>query len=353
MEVVFWLCIGGVFATYVVYPLIIVALGAMSSGSARDTDHTPKVTMVISAYNEEAVIQAKLENTLAIDYPAEKLEIFVISDDSTDATDDIVRGFANRGVRLQRQEPRGGKSRGLTRFIPMASGEILVFSDANSIYNPAAMRELVRPFSDHRVGYVVGHQRNVEDDDSPVSVSERLYWWLEVHLKRGESRIGSVVGGDGAIFAIRTHLFSPLEDDDLSDFVLPLRIVVDGYRGVFQESAHCSEHVAGSFSGEFRRKSRIVNRALTAVMRVPAALNPARVGWFALQLFFHKVLRWFVPYLLLSALAANVMLVMAGTSIVYVYLLAVQSTVYVLAAFGGSRTLRQIPAIYVLYYFCL
>ena len=135
--------------------------------------------------------------------------------------------------------------------------------------------------------------------------------------------------------------------------MLPLEIIVAGYRGVFQDSAYCSEDVAGSFSGEFRRKVRIVNRALTAVMRVPAALNPATVGWFAFQLFFHKVLRWFVPYLLLVALAANVILVISGASILYVYLLIAQATLYGIAALGGFRALRQFTPIYVLFYFCL
>lgn len=353
MEIVFWLCIGGIAATYVAYPLIIVLLANLYSAEKPGGGHTPTVTMVINAYNEEAVIRAKLENTLAIDYPGDLLEVLVISDESTDATDEIVREFADRSVRLLRQEPRGGKSRGLTRFVPVARGEILIFSDANSMYDGQAVRELVRPFSDETVGYVVGHQRYQQDDESPVSVSERLYWWLEVELKRGETQVGSVVGGDGAIYAIRKRLFRPLEDDDLSDFVLPLEIVVAGYRGVFQDSAHCSEDVAGSFSGEFRRKVRIVNRALTAVMRVPAALNPAAVGWFALQLFFHKVLRWFVPYLLLVALAANIGLVISGDSVFYVYLLCAQAVLYAIAALGGLRGLRQFAPIYVLFYFCL
>jgi cellulose synthase/poly-beta-1,6-N-acetylglucosamine synthase-like glycosyltransferase len=162
-----------------------------------------------------------------------------------------------------------------------------------------------------------------------------------------------VVGGDGAIYAIRKRLFRPLEDDDLSDFVLPLEIVVAGYRGVFQDSAHCSEEVAGSFSGEFRRKVRIVNRALTAVMRVPAALNPDRVGWFALQLLLHKVLRWFVPYLLLVALAANTALVLTGASDHYLYLLVVQLVLYGLAVLGGIPAFRGFTPIYILFYFCL
>ena len=168
MEIVFWICIGGVAATYVAYPMIIVILANLHSTENPDSEHTPAVTMVINAYNEEAVIRTKLENTFALDYPRDLLEVLVISDESTDSTDEIVQEFADRGVRLLRQEPRGEKSRGLTRFVPTASGEILIFSDANSMYDRAAVRELVRPFSDETVGYVVGHQRYQQDDKSPV-----------------------------------------------------------------------------------------------------------------------------------------------------------------------------------------
>ena len=163
------------------------------------------------------------------------------------------------------------------------------------MYEPDAIRKLVRNFADPNVGYVVGQQR-YEKDCAEISVAESLYWKYESWLKERETRLGSVVGGDGAIYAIRRSLFKPLRPDDISDFTLPLMIVADGFRGIYEPEAICYERTASSFGGEFRRKIRIVNRSLRAVTRVPQVLNPFRVGVFSLQLFLHKVLRWFAPF---------------------------------------------------------
>lgn len=356
LEVIFWGALLLIASTYVLYPGLMWLAGLFFLPRSQNTlttpAYTPTVTLVIAAFNEEKVIAEKIENSLALDYPAAALEIMVISDESTDNTDSIVRSYADRGVVLSRQQPRRGKSAGLTKSVPLAKGDILVFSDANSMYRPDAVKYLVSPFQDEDVGYVVGAQ-TYRHEDSDVSRLERLYWGIELAIKAGESAIGSVVGGDGAIFAMRKDLFEPLADDDLSDFVTPLRIVVKGRKGVFEPRAICAEETAPDYGGEFRRKVRIVNRAFRTVLRVPQALNPVKVGGFALQLFFHKVVRWFVPYLMIFALLSSLILTFTNTGWVYVLAFIGQLAGYALAIIFARNHQTLIPFASLCYYFCL
>lgn len=345
---IFWTALGLVFWSYAGYPILLL-LAKIFAKPGRTTDATPSATLIISAFNEEAEIAEKLGNSLAIDYPS--LEIMVISDASSDQTDEIVQGYSQQGVRLYRQENREGKSAGLSRFVPQANGEIIVFSDANSMYEADAIRKLVRHFADAHVGYVVGHQKYI-DANTETARSESLYWKYETWLKQLESDVGGVVGGDGAIMAIRAELFEPLRPDDINDFYLPLRIVARGFRGVFETSAICYERTAANFQGEFRRKIRIVNRSARAVYRAAAALNPLRVGFSAVQLMSHKVLRWLAPFFLLLALAANVALALEGIAL-YRALLVGHLSFYALAALRIVPGLGQMKIVYVCFYFCL
>jgi cellulose synthase/poly-beta-1,6-N-acetylglucosamine synthase-like glycosyltransferase len=351
MEIVLWSSLAAVALTYFGYPAVLWLARPLRRHHRTDEGLLPNVSLVISAYNEAGVIGNKLENSLGLDYPRDRLEIAVISDESDDGTDEIVESFGNRGVRLFQQAPRRGKSLGLSRFVPGLSGEIVVFSDANSIYEPDAIRKLVRHFADPAVGFVAGHQRYYAEP-TDVAESESLYWRYETWLKVMESRIGSVVCGDGAIYAIRRELFEPLREDDINDFYLPLRIIARGSRGIFDKEAVCYERTPADFGGEFRRKVRIVNRSLLAVARVPQALNPLRVGRFAWQLAVHKVLRWFVPFLLIAALAANIWLAAAGAPW-YVALLLVQLGFYGLALLRPLPVIGALRPVYLAWYFCL
>jgi cellulose synthase/poly-beta-1,6-N-acetylglucosamine synthase-like glycosyltransferase len=356
LEAVFWSSLALIGATYVLYPAVMWLAGRrhLSRDSALpQRQDWPTVTLVIAAYNEEAVIGAKIENSLALDYPRDRLEVMVVSDASTDGTDDIVRSYAGQGVVLARQAVRRGKSAGLTNAVPGARGELLVFSDANSMYRPDAVKHLVTPFEDETTGYVVGAQTYLTDEASNVSRSETLYWNVELAIKAGESRFSSVVGGDGAIFALRKALFEPLLDDDISDFVTPLRIVAQGYRGVFQPSAVCTEETAQDYGGEFRRKVRIINQALHGVLRARQALNPLRVGLFAYQLLFHKVVRWFVPYLLVVCFVTSAILVTLNSGWVYSLALFGQLLLYGLAWQYGRNPNQSSNLGSLCYYFCL
>ncbi len=359
--VLFWVCAVAVVTPYVLYPVVLRLLSRLRR-EKQPGDQTPSVSLVISAYNEAAVIDQKLQNACSLDYPAELLEVVVISDESDDGTDEIVTRFSQRPVeptcetsqrpvRLFRQAPRQGKSAALTQFVPQCSGEVIVFSDANSIYDQAALRMLVRHFSDSSVGYVVGHQR-YSDGDGAASQSESAYWDFEIKLKSWESRLSSVVGGDGAIMAIRRELFSPLRKDDINDFLIPLRIVVAGYRGVFEPEAFCYEEAAPDFAGEFKRKVRIVNRSFRALTRAPGALNPLKVGIFAWQLLSHKVIRWLAPLFLCGCLVTSIVLAADGSRFFQAVLIA-QLSFYVLAAARCVPRLGEYKIVYLCYYFCL
>ena len=291
---------------YAGYPVLLLLMAKLFPQRHRQDERCePTVTLIISAHNEEKVIREKLTNSLQLDYPPDKLSVVVVSDGSTDGTDDIVRTFADRGVCLVRPAQRRGKTAGLNVALAGVTSEITVFSDANAIYDRSAIRRLVRHFADEKVGYAVGYAHYENAAQSDAGKSENTYWDMEVKMKEWESAFSSVVGGDGAIYAIRTNLYEPMQETDINDFVNPLQIVAKGYRGIFDREARCSEHPAAHFSKEFSRKVRIANRSFNGLLRVPQACNPLRVGRFAWLLISHKLLRWFSPFFLCLHFAAS------------------------------------------------
>lgn len=279
---------------YAGYPILLWIITRWRGRGVIQRDITPPVTLVISAFNEEQIIGKKILNALKLDYPSDQLEILVVSDASSDATEAIVRSFAERGVKLIRMLERRGKTAGLNVAVQEARGEIIVFSDANIIYRREVIRKLVRNFADPRVGCVTGNSCYLENSLSPAHIQENTYWQYEQTIRMLESQLGSTVGGDGAIFAIRKDLYAPLAPDTINDLVIPLQIVARGYRAVFEPEAVGFEPSAGYFVAEFRRKRRIVNRSWRGLRSVPEVLDPRAVGIFAWQVLSHKVLRWLI-----------------------------------------------------------
>jgi cellulose synthase/poly-beta-1,6-N-acetylglucosamine synthase-like glycosyltransferase len=352
-EIVFWGLLALLIYVYAGYPVVLYCLPARRLDLPEIPDgELPSVTLLISAYNEVECIAEKLNNSLSLDYPEDKLSVIVISDASDDGTDETVNAFGDDRVSLQRMDERGGKTLGLNAAMGAARSEIAVFSDANAMYEKDAIRRLVAPFSDGKVGAVIGESTYVEPD-SDSGRSESLYWRYETMVKALESRSGSVVGGDGAIYAIKASLYRPMAAGDLSDFVNPLQVVRAGCRCLYEPSALSYEEAAESFQKEYRRKVRIVNRAWRAMWKMRSMLNPLRHGGFAIKLWSHKVLRWLVPVLLIAMLLINLTLV--TSSPVYLVTLSAQLVFYACALIGYTNCHRskQLTVFRVPYYFCL
>lgn len=353
MAFLFWTCVAIIGYVYAGYPLLLLLVNALG-GRRRVAQAAiePKVTLIVSAFNEAEVIAAKIRNSLELDYPRERLQVLVVSDASDDGTDQVVEQFAAQGVELLRMSERGGKTLGLNAAVQRAAGEILVFSDANAMYAGDALRKLTRNFADPQVGAVVG-ESGYTDVNSASERSEGLYWKYETLIKELETRLGSVVGGDGAIYAIRRSLYQPMRADALSDFVNPLQITRNGHRCVYEREARCYEEAADSFRKEFRRKVRIVNRAWRALFSMRGLLNPLRYGFFAVELLSHKVLRWLVPIFMAVALLSNIALLNDGP--LYVATMTLQLLFYALSIIGWRLQAHPgMPRIFsVPYYFCL
>jgi len=334
MKQMFWLSFSIIFYAYIGYILSLYVLAAFCRRSDRHcTPGTlPTVSLLISAYNEEKVIEDKLMNALSLNYPRELLEITVVSDGSTDRTEEIVGLYSDRGVKLLSCAGRLGKTACLNKAIHAATGELVVFSDANSQYDPDALRELVKHFTDEKMGYVTGYTRYTTSTGGETVLPIGMYTRMEKLTKTLESKISSCVGADGAIFAIRKSLYQPLDDSDINDFVIPLNIVRQGFRGVLEEKAFCAEKAAEGPKGEYRRQVRITNRTIRAVFANADLLNPLRHGFFAYALFSHKLLKLLTPYFLSALFVTNALLVQKGAFYLWVFI--GQFLFYALAALG-------------------
>lgn len=285
---VFWGAVALAAWTYALFPAALWLRAKLWPRPYAAGEWTPRVSLLICAYNEAGSIGRRLENALALDYPRERLEVIVASDGSTDATVEIVAGFTSRGVRLLRL-PRQGKIPALNAAVAAASGEVLCFSDANSIWVPGAIRALLRPLADPAVGGVAGDQRYLKGSGS--ADGERAYWDLDRRLKRWQSAAGSVTSSTGAIHAVRRELFRQIPAGVTDDFWISAQVVASGRRLVFAPDAIAWEAAAPSSSGEFQRKVRVITRGLRGVRLMRELLDPVRHGFYSLQLFSHKVLR--------------------------------------------------------------
>jgi cellulose synthase/poly-beta-1,6-N-acetylglucosamine synthase-like glycosyltransferase len=286
-RLLFWGGVTTLVYTLVGFPLLVLLRGKLARRGYRRAPITPEVSLIVSARNEEAGIGAKLDSLLALDYPREQLDIVVASDGSQDRTDEIVAGYQDRGVRLLALA-RVGKATALNEAVAATSGEIIVFSDANSLFAPTSLTELVAPFADPNVGGVAGDQRYLPAEGA---IGERSYWDFDRVLKMSESRAGNVISATGAIYAIRRELFEPVPDAVTDDFVISTGVIERGRRLVFAADAVAYEPASQTTGDEFGRKVRIMTRGFRSVIARRALLDPRAHGFYAVQLISHKVLR--------------------------------------------------------------
>jgi len=331
-QILFWATLSVIVYTYFVFPLLIHLRALFFSKPILTRPATPTVSLVVIAHNEEASIGKKVENLLQLDYPVDDLQIIIASDGSTDRTCEIVNQYADRGIQSL-DLPRTGKAHALNVAVGLAEGEILVFSDANSMFASDAVRQLVAPFSDERVGGVAGDQRyQKKSSGGEAGEGERAYWNLDRLLKRWESQAGHVISATGAIYAIRRRLFMSVPNGVTDDFITSTRVILQGHRLVFAERAAAYEPVAPSQGVEFGRKVRVMTRGLQGVMMVRALLNPFRFGFYSLQLFSHKILRrlMVIPLIILFLLSG----LLATQSAFHAVLFAGQVLFYLTAVVG-------------------
>ncbi len=347
LEILFWASLAALVWTHLGYPLAIAAWARLRPWPVRRAPIQPSVSLIIPAHNEEDVIEAKLENALALDYPPHLMEVVVTSDASTDATHAIVGRFAGRGVRLIACE-RGGKVAAQDRAVRETAGEVVAFGDANVRWEPDALRRLVEPFADPRVGMACGQVRLV--NPSGGTNQEGLYWRYELWLRARESRVHSMTGSNGAIYAVRREAYREVDPRFGHDLSFPYLMVQNGYRAVYEPSARATENMTVDIEDEFRRKVRMFEHAWLMLFR-GHMFGLRRLGpTYWTELVSHRLLRYWSGPLHLLLLATSAALAAHGT--VYAVALGVQLAglglvAVSMAARGRIRLLR------VLHYYLL
>jgi cellulose synthase/poly-beta-1,6-N-acetylglucosamine synthase-like glycosyltransferase len=349
----FWTSVLALGYTYIGYPVLVWLISRFGERTVQRGAIEPTVSIIITAYNEERHIKAKLQNTLTLDYPVEKTEIIVTSDCSSDRTDEIVREFASRAVRLHRQPERLGKTAAQNEAVELAQGEIILFSDATTLYQPDVLRNIVPSFADSSVGCVAGRLIYVDPSESDIGQGAKSYWGYESFLKRHESRARSLIGASGCLYAVRRSAYVPLYNEACSDFIIATKMVEQGLRTVYEPAAVCTEETNSRLDKEMRMRVRVITQTYTDLWRHRSMLNPFKSGFYAVQLVSHKVLRYLVPVLLTMLLVASI--VLAQNSIFYAVIAGTQVLFFLTAAlsgllehFGISIKLLALPRYFVL-----
>ena len=346
VEVTFWAAAGLIVYTHAGYPLLLWVLARLRPAPSWPAGELPGVSLVIAAHDEQDVIEQKVRNALALDYPADRLEVIVASDGSRDGTVELARAAAAADPRVRVLDlERRGKVRAQDAAVEAARGPILAFSDANALWEEDALRMLVRPFADPPVGYVCGSLAYLAPDGSN---QEGAYWRYENGLRALESRLASVTAGNGAIYAVRAQDYLRLDPRTSHDLAFPFNLVRRGRRAVYEPRARATERPVATLEKEFRRKRRMMSHAWPAILG-GGLLDPRGYGpLYALEIYSHRALRYATPFLHLVAFGANVALL--GQGGVYVATFVAQLTVLAaaLAARGGRPRLFALCRYYVL-----
>jgi cellulose synthase/poly-beta-1,6-N-acetylglucosamine synthase-like glycosyltransferase len=350
-KVVFWIAALLLFYVYAGYPLLLAIIGLFVRSRRPEPGYCPQLSVLIAAYNEEEAIARKIEQTLALEYPAEKLEVLVLSDCSTDRTDEIVSSFPDKRVRLVRMSDRRGKTHAQNQGIQEATGEVIVFSDATAVYQSKALLYMACNYQDASVGAVSGRYQYFDPtDQSATGLGSMAFWNYESLIKKMQSRIRTITGCCGCIYSVRKTAYTELPADIISDLVQPLQAIKKGYRVVFEDRALAYEETTQSTSEEFAMRVRVVTRAMRGLLSVSDLLQPWKFAWTAFQLWSHKIMRWMVPLFLIVLLAANLMLLDLP---LYRMILALQLFFYAVALLNMLLPLhRQWKPLGIPLFFC-
>ena len=357
IEILFWIGIGIVFYTYLGYGIVLYLMVKIKElfvkpRLPRLPETLPEATLLIAAYNEEAIVASKMVNCRQLDYPADKLRLVWITDGSNDNTNERLKEYPE--VTVLYQPRRQGKTAALNRAIPYVKTPYVIFTDANTMLNKGAIKEIIRQFSDPRVGCVAGEKRVEIQAEQGATAGEGIYWKYESALKRLDYRLYSAVGAAGELFAIRTSLFEQMPPDTLlDDFILSLRIAMKGYKIAYSKEAYALESVSLNMREEEKRKVRISAGGLQSVWRLRGLLNMFRYGILSFQYISHRVLRWtLTPVVLFALLPLNLLLACTGHTL-YTVILALQLAFYLLGYLGYKMEKRNIrnKLLFIPYYF--
>ena len=337
MKIVFWLAVFLIVYSYFGYPIILMILGTVKRKKINKKEITPTVSLLVLAYNEEKVIREKIENSLDLDYPGDKLEI-VVASESTDKTNEIVREYTEQGIILYSFKKREGKQVMIYRVIPLLKGEIVVLSDASALYKKDALRKLVKDFNDPTIGCVCGELKYLNPQGVSIGETEGLYWRYETFIRKLESKVHSVLGASGSIYAIRKKLYVPISKYRGDDFEIPIKIAQQGYGVILEPEAVSFEKTSSTTKEEFRRKVRIVAWFWkSTLILIKDSLKPFK-GLLIFQLISHKLLRWLVPLFLALLFISNIFLT---SYLLYRILLLAQIIFYLLSFWGYIEDQRK------------
>jgi cellulose synthase/poly-beta-1,6-N-acetylglucosamine synthase-like glycosyltransferase len=341
LEIAFWTSVALLVHTHLAYPLSLWAIARLrgrAPAAVGPVREAPDVSLIVAAHDEEEVIERKVRNALGLDYPRERLEVIVASDGSSDRTVELARVA---GADLVLDLPRAGKVAAQNAAVERARGELLAFSDANALWAPDAMRQLVTSFADPRVGYVCGQLRLAADGSAN---EEGAYWRYEMAVRELESDLGGITAGNGAIYATRRDSYIELDSARGHDLCFPFAMTKRGWRALYAPGAVAEEKMAPTIGGEFARKRRMMNRTWGVVLR-DGMLSPRGYGpLYAFQMLSHRALRYGSPFLHLLALGAN--LALLGHGAIYTVTLAIQAAAIVAAALGALIPIRPLRLAY-------
>jgi cellulose synthase/poly-beta-1,6-N-acetylglucosamine synthase-like glycosyltransferase len=340
--------------SYIGYPILLTILSFLFPRPTRSANITPRISLIITARNEEKSIRAKLENALSLDYPRDKYEIIVASDASTDRTDEIVKCFSHQGVILHREDRHYGKTITQSRAVKHSIGEILIFSDATTIYEHHALRAIVRKFADPEFGCVAGQLVYLDPNSTVVGKGCSSYWNYEKIIKHFESQLGSLIGVSGCLYAVRRICHARLSDDMIDDFVIASEIRSQGLRTVYEPDAIAFEETNQESRAEFKMRVRIIKQTLSALSRYRTMFSFNHHRSYSFQMISHKIMRYLVPFFLITAFASNLSLV--NQHPIFEYGFIAQSFLYSLALIGWTLTnfgFRRLGPLALPYYFLL
>ncbi|WP_316820154.1 glycosyltransferase family 2 protein [Pedobacter gandavensis] len=361
MIIIFWISIFLIIYTFVGYGFVLYFLLKIKNLIIKpfifqEGKELPRVSLLVAAYNESEIIEEKIKNTLALNYPKDKIQLIFTTDGSSDDTPDKVRQFSE--ITLLHIDSRAGKMAAIKRAIPFINGEITVFTDANTFLNKDALLELVKHYQNPKVGAVAGEKRILVPETADASsAGEGFYWKYESLLKKWDYALYSGVGAAGELFSIRTALYQPVESDTIiDDHMIAMRIAENGYIIAYEPNAYAMETASADVKEELKRKIRIAAGGIQSILRLKKSANPFHNPIFTFQYISHRVLRWTItPFLLILAFILNGIIAIETAAPFYQILFGLQVIFYTLALIGfyfENRNIR-IKALFIPYYFCI